>query len=239
MKIILTETQIKSLTMNVINEEKIYTDHDSVWNYRVVNNQWETAKKSNPNKWFSLSDPKFKSAVDKLDNRYPNARQNKTDNLPKQVPTEPEKSLERQNYEMKLLHPLKGNGVVTSRFGKRNINVSGASKEHKGIDFSVKSGTPIYSPEHGIVVSAMDTTPNGCGGFIKIVHGDFMSKFCHLSKWVVKAGQNVKKGQLIGYTGGGQNDPYKGTSSGPHLHYEIRTLDNIAQNPENFHDNLT
>lgn len=140
----------------------------------------------------------------------------------------------KSNY----IHPLKGKGRITSRFGKRSINVSGASTEHKGIDIAVESGTPVFSPENGVVLFAKDTTPNGCGGFIKINHGDFITKYCHLSKWVVKQGQNVKKGQLIGYSGGGKNDPYKGTSNGAHLHYEIRTLDNIAQNPENFHNNL-
>jgi murein DD-endopeptidase MepM/ murein hydrolase activator NlpD len=237
MKIILSETQLKRLYVNVIVEDvgnvKVYTDHDSVWNYRVNNGQWETSKKSNPDKWFSLSDPKFKIAVEKLDKKYPNARNNT------ETPTDSKPPIENETNDMKLLHPLKGKGVVTSRFGKRNINIPGASRDHKGIDIGVESGTPVYSPEYGLVLSATDTTPNGCGGFVKIEHGDFITKFCHLKKWVVKSGQDVKRGQLIGYTGGGKNDPYKGVSSNPHLHYEIRTKDNMAQNPENFHDNLT
>jgi len=237
MKIILSETQVKILKENIISEEsKIYTDHDKIWNYRVINNKWETSKKSEPEKWYSLDDPKFESAVEKLDVKYPNARMS---DITRFEPPPRINNITPNRTEMNLLHPLKGQGVVTSRFGKRNLNLEGTSTYHKGIDISVNSGTPVYSPEYGLVISAKDTTPNGCGGFVKIQHGDFSTKFCHLSNWVVKPGENVKRGQLIGYSGGGKNDKYKGISSGPHLHYEIRDKNNVALNPEKFHINFS
>ena len=46
-------------------------------------------------------------------------------------------------------------------------------------------------------------------------------KYCHLKKWAVSEGENVIKGQLIGFSGGGPNDPFRGNSMGAHLHYEV------------------
>jgi murein DD-endopeptidase MepM/ murein hydrolase activator NlpD len=135
-----------------------------------------------------------------------------------------------------LMHPLGHKTKISSRFGKRNLAVG--SKNHKGIDFSTPSGTKIYAPNDGRVIVAKDTTPNGCGGFVQIDHGNMKTKFCHLRQWVVNSGDMVKKGQLIGYSGGGQSDPYKGTSTGAHLHYEILNSSNIAMNPTSVQNNL-
>ena len=71
-----------------------------------------------------------------------------------------------------------------------------------------------------------------CGGFIKIQHTDYITKYCHLYKWIVNTGQTVKKGQLIGYVGGGAYDPHKGTSTGSHLHYEILSKANVPVDPQ-------
>jgi len=72
-----------------------------------------------------------------------------------------------------------------------------------------------------VVKAARDTTPNGCGGFVKIDHDEYSTKYCHLKKWTVKTGEKVVKGQLIGISGGDKNDPYNGNSKGAHLHYEV------------------
>lgn len=125
---------------------------------------------------------------------------------------------------------------VNSPFGPRNID-GGASKNHMGVDLYAKSGTPIYSVANGIVKAARDTTPNGCGGFVMIDHNDYSTKYCHVKKWVVKTSEKVIKGQLIGYTGGGANDPYKGNSMGAHLHYEV-VRDGKNINPSNVHPQL-
>ena len=137
-----------------------------------------------------------------------------------------------------MIHPLGKKYKISSKFGRRNTGIRGSSRNHKGIDISVPSGSPVYSPKDGIIESARDTSPNGCGGFIKINHGDIITKFCHLRKWVVNSGDNVKKGQLIGYSGGGENDPYRGTSSGSHLHYEILNTSGVALNPTEVQNNL-
>jgi len=113
-----------------------------------------------------------------------------------------------------------------------NFNTNRGGRPHKSIDMAVPSGTPVYSPANGRVVSARDTSPNACGGFIKIDHANLVTKFCHLRKWVVSVGQYVKQGDLIGYTGGGRSDPYRGRSTGPHLHYEILNKEGLALNPQ-------
>ena len=139
-----------------------------------------------------------------------------------------------------LMNPLGEKKPISSKFGLRNIGIRGASRSHKGIDISTPSGSKVYSPADGIIIDAKDTSPNGCGGFIKINHQKLglITKFCHLRQWLVSPNQQVKKGQLIGYTGGSKTDPHRGTSTGAHLHYEILNNAGIAQNPLSVQSNL-
>lgn len=121
-----------------------------------------------------------------------------------------------------MLHPLRHKVKIDSRFGKRKAPTAGATTNHQGIDLGTPSGTPVYAPLDGTVIKSLDTSPNGCGGHIRINHGDNLeTKYCHLKQMVVKPGEKVKKGQHIGYTGGDINDPGRGISTGPHLHYEV------------------
>jgi len=137
-----------------------------------------------------------------------------------------------------MMHPLGRKGPITSPFGSRNTGISGASKNHKGVDISTRSGSPVYAPLDGVVLYSRDTSPNACGGFIKLNHTNLETKFCHLRRLNVREGDNVKKGQIIGYSGGGKNDPMRGISSGPHLHYEILNKSGIAMNPTSVEPNL-
>ena len=128
--------------------------------------------------------------------------------------------------------------TLTSGFGPRNIG-KGASKNHMGVDLGVPVGTPIFSPADGVVEAARDTTPNACGGFVKIKHDTYSTKYCHLSNFnIVKEGDQVKKGQLIGYTGGAEGARYSGNSQGPHLHYEVLVGDRHV-NPTQVHTRLS
>lgn len=103
---------------------------------------------------------------------------------------------------------------------------------HQGIDLMVKTGTPVYAPADGVILKSHNEGGT-CGGFVKIDHGDVITKYCHLSKWVAVPNAQVKKGDLIGYVGGGPNDPYRGNSSTSHLHYEVWDKNNnIALNPK-------
>lgn len=135
------------------------------------------------------------------------------------------------------MHPLGHKTKITSSFGIRNSSIG--SNNHKGVDLSTPSGSPVYAPLDGIVIASRDTSPNACGGFVKLDHTNVITKFCHLRQLAVKEGVKVKKGQVIGYSGGGSNDPMRGTSTGPHLHYEILNKStNLAMNPLTTQTNL-
>jgi ribosomal protein S27AE len=104
---------------------------------------------------------------------------------------------------------------VTSGFGPR------WGKHHDGVDLSAVD-EPVKSLADGVVVTThSDKYP--CGGTIMIKHSDgYTTGFCHMQKINVKVGQEVKKGDVIGISGGGKDDPGKGRSSGKHLHLTIR-----------------
>lgn len=123
--------------------------------------------------------------------------------------------------------PVKG--IVTSRFGYRNKPSKEASSNHKGLDISVPVGTPVKAPADGNVVAAK--LMSGYGYCIYLYHGfingkSVQSRYAHLSRFAVSQGQNIKQGQIIGYSGGAPGHPGSGTSTGPHLHFEIRENDN-------------
>jgi murein DD-endopeptidase MepM/ murein hydrolase activator NlpD len=129
------------------------------------------------------------------------------------------------------------NSTLTSGFGKRTIN--GVVGNHGGVDLGVPTGTPVYSPANGVVVSAKNSAPNPCGGFVQIKHDKYETKYCHLIRFdVVKQGDQVVKGQIIGYTGGGLKDPFRGNSYGPHLHYEV-LVNGKNVNPTSVHTKLS
>jgi len=108
-------------------------------------------------------------------------------------------------------------GGITSYYGYR------WGRLHKGIDIGARTGTPIYAAADGTIESA--SWDRGYGNLVKISHGSGIETlYGHTSKMVVKAGQKVKKGQLIAYVGS------TGHSTGPHLHFEVR-LNGNSVNP--------
>jgi murein DD-endopeptidase MepM/ murein hydrolase activator NlpD len=120
----------------------------------------------------------------------------------------------------KLTSPLK-NFNVTGKFGIVRAGLD-TKRPHSGIDMKAVTGTELYSPGYGKVVKSDMGDNGGCGGSIWINHDNGLeSRFCHCSKIDVKLGDKVKRGQLIGLTGGGKNDPGRGFSTGSHLHYTL------------------
>ncbi|MEO8880476.1 MAG: M23 family metallopeptidase [Gemmatimonadaceae bacterium] len=88
------------------------------------------------------------------------------------------------------------------------------ARPHEGIDVSAPMGAPIVAPAGGIV--RLVTWETGYGNVLEIDHGDgIVTKYAHCSKIVVRAGQKVKRGQIIANVGS------TGLSTGPHVHYEI------------------
>lgn len=112
---------------------------------------------------------------------------------------------------------------LTSGYGMRKHPVLGRRKAHKGIDLAAPTGTPVYATADGIVSKAKWFSSYGL--YISIDHSaDMETRYAHLSKLAVEAGERVEKGDLIGYVGS------TGRSTGPHLHYEVR-IDGVAVDP--------
>ncbi len=117
---------------------------------------------------------------------------------------------------------------MVSGFGYRSDPFTKVKKMHEGMDFTAKTGTPIYATGDGLVAKS-DNTASGFGNHIVIRHGfGYETLYAHLSKYKVRAGQRVKRGDVIGYVGS------TGRSEGPHLHYEVHK-DSKVVNPLNFY----
>lgn len=133
---------------------------------------------------------------------------------------ENEEEIEDSIPKDKLTSPLK-NFNITSKFGVVRPGLD-TKVPHSGIDLQAPTGTELYSPGYGKVVKSDMGKNGGCGGSIWIDHENGLeSRFCHCSKINVKLGDKVKRGQLLGLTGGGKNDPGAGLSTGSHLHYTL------------------
>ena len=119
---------------------------------------------------------------------------------------------------------------MTSGYGYRIHPIYKTRKMHYGMDYSAKVGTEIYATGDG-VISKVKRSKRGYGNYVKINHGfGYETLYAHMSKYIVKKGQKVKRGEVIGYVGN------TGVSTAPHLHYEVRK-DNKKINPVNFYFN--
>jgi murein DD-endopeptidase MepM/ murein hydrolase activator NlpD len=111
------------------------------------------------------------------------------------------------------IKPISG-GRQSSGFGRRKSPTKGASSYHKGVDWSVPTGTAVFASCGGTVAKA--GWGSGYGYCVYINHEDGrQTRYGHLSKVLVKAGQTVKQGERIALSGN------TGISTGPHLHFEI------------------
>jgi murein DD-endopeptidase MepM/ murein hydrolase activator NlpD len=103
---------------------------------------------------------------------------------------------------------------VTSPFGYRWHPTTGEWSMHRGVDLGAYKGTPIYASRSGTITIA--TYHSTAGNYVQINHGDgYCSVYMHMTHYVVKLGDYVKAGELIGYVGS------TGRSTGPHLHFGI------------------
>jgi len=114
-------------------------------------------------------------------------------------------------------------GWVTSDFGFRANPFTGLTQMHEGIDISNRTGTIVVAPANGFVSDIGSDYAHG--KFLIISHGFGMTtRYSHLNKTLVKAGQKVKRGDKIAEVG------TTGKTTGPHLHYEVK-LNSIPVNP--------
>jgi murein DD-endopeptidase MepM/ murein hydrolase activator NlpD len=109
-------------------------------------------------------------------------------------------------------------GIVTSSFGARLDPLNGEGAFHAGIDIATNTGDAVRAPADGTVTKA--GLGNGYGREVVVDHGHgIQTLYAHLSGFAVVAGQDVRRGDILGYVGS------SGHSTGPHLHYEVRIHD--------------
>lgn len=111
--------------------------------------------------------------------------------------------------------PVKGH--ITSTYGRRQDPFTGDGVFHRGVDISAPHGSPVRATADGFV--SMVDWDAGLGKTIKIVHGNngFGTTYGHLKEYLVRPGQAVQRGELIGLVGS------TGRTTGAHLHYEVKS----------------
>ncbi|MCM1490328.1 MAG: M23 family metallopeptidase [Muribaculum sp.] len=117
--------------------------------------------------------------------------------------------------------------TMSSGYGYRRDPIYGTPKFHEGLDFAAATGTPVFATGDADVEVA-ERKP-GFGNCIDLNHGyNYKTRYAHLSQILVKPGQKVKRGELIGKVGS------TGKSTGSHLHYEV-LFKGEPQNPVNYY----
>ena len=124
-----------------------------------------------------------------------------------------------QKEEMMLripaIKPLK-NGNLVSGFGYRFHPILKILRPHTGVDIIAPKGTPVFATADGTVIEDKNFGGGGYGVNVVIDHGySYKTLYAHLNKKVVRHGQKVKRGEILGYVGS------TGLSQAPHLHYEV------------------
>ena len=110
--------------------------------------------------------------------------------------------------------PVSGR-MVLSPFGHRTDPFSGEGAFHKGVDISSPAGTPVMATADGIVTHT--EIESGYGRLVVVDHGNgIQTYYAHLSRFYAHAGQEVRRGEIVGFVGS------SGRVTAPHLHYEVR-----------------
>ncbi len=124
---------------------------------------------------------------------------------------------ENQGLELDATPSIKPTkGWITSSFGMRDDPFTGKRAFHWGIDIATQYGNPVIATADGVVIQRKNEKIGG--KTIKISHPrtGYTTVYCHLSKYLVKPGQRIKRGDTIGLVG------KTGRARGPHVHYEVR-----------------
>jgi len=122
---------------------------------------------------------------------------------------------------------------IASGFGYRIHPIYKTLRMHEGIDFTAPIGTPIYATGNG-TIERLKHKMTGYGKVVMIDHGyGYETLYAHMSKVIVRPGQKIKRGEIIGYVGN------TGRSTGPHLHYEVRKNSKPINPVHFFYQDLT
>ncbi len=191
-------------------------------------------------KKLQISNKKLKDSIDKKTKEY-SAIKEKVNDIEELIGLKPNINielgdrLENINFTSKqekvILNNIPNGAVlprtiVNGKFGWRIHPILKKKEFHRGTDMKAKMRTPVRAPADGVVEFAGYHKRSGFGNLVIIDHNyGFRTYYGHLyKKMVVKAGEIVKKGDIIAYTGS------SGLSTGPHLHYEVRFVSR-ALNP--------
>ena len=118
---------------------------------------------------------------------------------------------------------------LSSSFGYRKDPINGRSAMHRGVDFAMKPGNPVYATGDGVIESVKFEF-FGYGNQVVVDHGfGYKTRYAHLKAVGVVEGMKIKRGECLGQSGN------SGKSSGPHLHYEV-IYKGKQINPANYYD---
>jgi len=128
---------------------------------------------------------------------------------------------------MAIATPTPGAFKISSDYGMRNDPNTGERKHHNGIDYAMPVNTPVLAAADGVVFDIRhEGRGKGFGLYVILKHktkaGEFYTYYGHLEKVECQVGQQVRQGQVIARSGGEQGAPNAGSSTGPHLHFEVR-----------------
>lgn len=191
-------------------EEQVYTeDYEAEVQY-IPNDSWYTTQKE------TLQEPSAGRRKVAAVIEYRNGQEVGREILKEQVYAEAVPKIVERGTKIPptYVKPISG-GRLSSGFGARSAPTRGASTNHKGVDWATPIGTAVVASNAGTVVHA--GWASGYGYAVYINHADGrQTRYGHLSKVLVKAGQTVSQGERIALSGN------TGRSTGPHLHFEIR-----------------
>lgn len=181
---------------------------------KTENNTTETEKKETETVFVPLEEPSLSAEIIATGGR--DIEVTSSEEIPENV------SVDDYKLSQKMILPL--NGKTTSEFGIRTHPISGDLRFHAGIDIAADKGESIYSAFDGRVIEADYDQWNG--NYLKIEHdNNIMTVYCHCEKLNVSVGQKIRAGEVIATVGS------TGSSTGPHLHFELR-INNISYNPQ-------
>lgn len=127
----------------------------------------------------------------------------------------------------------RGTDRLISGYGMRIHPIYKTMRMHSGVDFTAPIGTPIYATGNGVVVR-VERNNYGYGRMVVIDHGyGYQTLYAHMSEFNVRRGQKVQRGEVIGKVGN------TGTSTAPHLHYEIHRNGRAVNPVHYFYNDLS
>lgn len=127
--------------------------------------------------------------------------------------------------ESGFMWPLTAYNTLSSLFGGRIHPITGLQSTHSGIDIPAPSGTPILSAKSGVVLISQYSS--SYGHYVVVSHGDQSTLYAHMVQRGCSVGDTVQQGQVVGYVG------TTGSSTGNHLHFEVR-VGGTRYDPVNF-----